>query len=200
MSVRKVLFIRHGQTAYNRERRLQGALPVPLDDLGRSQSLMLARSLRHSGVDAIFSSPRPRALETAQIVGAVLKQDIREDARLGEIAFGDFEGHTFAEVKSLFPDAHSKWESGYREYRVPNGESRYDVQLRMRAAWDCIVSQPDVQTVAIVGHSSAIWILLASMFAYLPEKQMKNTSITTLERFQEIWRIRAFAETPHLPD
>ena len=196
MSVKKVLFIRHGQTDFNRERRLQGAMPVPLNECGRSQSRSLAEYLKTVRIDAIYASPRSRALETAQIVGELLRQPVRQDERLAEIAFGDFEGHTFAEVEARFPLAYRKWESGYRPYQVPGGESRLDVQRRMQAAWDEITSKSDMETVALVGHSSAMMIWLASMFAQLPDKPMKNTSITTLERFEDIWQISAFAEMP----
>ena len=197
MSVKKVLFIRHGQTDFNRERRLQGAMPVPLNECGRAQSRSLAEYLTTVSIDAIYTSPRSRALETAQIIGAILRQPVRQDERLAEIAFGDFEGHTFAEVEARFPLAYRKWEAGYRLYQVPGGESRLDVQRRMQAAWDDITSVSDLETVAMVGHSSAMMILLASMFAQLPDKPMKNTSITTLERFEDIWQISAFAEMPH---
>ncbi len=197
MSVRKVFFIRHGQTDFNRERRLQGAMPVPLNECGRSQSRLLAEYLNTIPIDAIYTSPRSRALETAGIIGAILRQPVRQDERLAEIAFGDFEGLTFAEVETRFPRAYRKWESGYRPYRVPGGESRLDVQRRMQAAWDDITSVSDMKTVAMVGHSSAMMILLASMFAHLPDKPMKNTSITTLERLEDIWQISAFAEMPH---
>lgn len=172
-------------------------MPVPLNERGRSQSRSLAEYLKAVPIDAIYSSPRSRALETAQIIGEVLRQTVRQDERLAEIAFGDFEGHTFVEVEARFPLAYRKWESGFRPYRVPGGESRLDVQRRMQAAWDDITSKSDVETVAIVGHSSAMMILLASMFAQLPEKPMTNTSITTLERFEDIWQISAFAEMPH---
>lgn len=198
MSAKRVLFIRHGQTDFNLERRLQGALPVPLNDCGRVQSQALARYLKSISIDAIYTSPRSRALETAQIIGAILGRDFCQDERLAEIAFGDFEGHTFAEVESLYPKAYQKWESGYRPYRVPGGESRLDVQRRMQAAWDDITGEANGETAAIIGHSSAMMILFASMFAQLPDKAMKNTSITTLDRFENIWRISAFAETPHL--
>lgn len=197
MSAFRVLFIRHGQTDYNIKHRLQGALPVPLNECGRAQSRALAHYLKTVPIDAIYASPRARALETAKIIGASLGQEVRQDERLAEIAFGDFEGHTFAEVEARYPTAYRKWESGYRPYRVPGGESRIDVQRRMQAAWDDIASAADLNTVAMIGHSSAMMILLASMFARLPNKAMKNTSITTLDRFEDTWRISAFAELPH---
>lgn len=199
MSVEQAHIIRHGQTAFNTARRLQGAMPVPLNDCGRRQSQLLGQYLRSRSIDAIFTSPRTRAKETAMILGDCLAKAVVVDERLAEIAFGDFEGHTFAEVAKLYPDAYAKWESGYRRYRVPGGESRLDVQLRMEAAWrDITAADSGNSNVAIVGHSSAMMIFLASMFANLPAKPVLNTSITTLERCEEIWRIKTFAETPHL--
>ncbi len=199
MSVKQVHIIRHGQTEFNTERRLQGAMPVPLNDQGRQESHALGQCLAGWSIDAIYTSPRARANETAQIIGGYLALPVYEDERLAEIAFGDFEGHTFAEVAQLYPVAYEKWESGYRRYRVPGGESRLDVQLRMEAAWRDITNADNGNlTVAIVGHSSAMMIFLAAMFAFSPSKPVVNTSITTLERYQEIWRIRSFAGTPHL--
>ena len=199
MTINKALFIRHGQTGFNTESRLQGAMPVPLNERGREQSHALAAYLSLHKIDALYTSPRQRASETAAIVARRLKLPAIEDERLAEIAFGDFEGHTFAEVAQRYPAAYAKWESGYRPYRVPGGESRLDVQRRMQAAWDDIVSASQGETVAIIAHSSAMVILLASMFVSLPAKRVLNTSITTLERHEDIWRIASYAETPHLP-
>lgn len=162
MSVNTVLFIRHGQTNFNTEQRLQGAMPVPLNDCGLQQSRLLAPYLRTLNIDALYTSPRKRAKQTAQIIADHLQLPLFADERLAEIAFGKFEGHTFAEVKQRYPDAYLKWEAGYRPYRVPAGESRLDVQKRMEAAWQEIVNQADTRTVAIIGHSSAMLLHILS--------------------------------------
>ena len=197
MTVDTALFIRHGETAYNRQRRLQGALPVPLNERGRAQSRQLAEYLRQIPLEAIYASPRARAWQTAAIIGEALAQPIIADERLAEIDFGDFEGHTFAEVAARYPAAYRKWESGFRAFRVPGGESRLEVQRRMHAAWEDIIGSAN-RTVAIIGHSSAQTILLASLFTHLPDKRIPNTSITTLRRHDEIWEIAGYSETPHL--
>ena len=197
MSVREVSFIRHGQTEYNLERRLQGTLPVPLNAQGRAQAAQLARYLAGRHIDALYASPRIRAWDTAQIIGEALEMPIIADERLAEIAFGRFEGHTFAEVATLYPAAYRKWDAGYRSWPVPGGESRIDVQRRMQSAWQDIVCSEDAEVVAIVTHSSAMMILLSAMFAMLPRTGLPNTSITTLRRFDDIWEIAGFGETPH---
>ena len=198
MPVETVLLIRHGETDFNRERRLQGAMGVPLNDTGRQQARGLAERLRGSSIDAIFASPISRARETAAIVADALGLTVQEDQRLREINFGDFEGLTFAEVKARYPQAADRWESGYLAYRAPGGESRLDVSRRMTAAWRDIIST-EQRTVAIVTHGSAIMMFLGSMYALLPGAGVGNTSITTLRRRDDIWAIEGFAETPHLP-
>ena len=200
MSVRKVLLIRHGQTDFNRQRRLQGIMPVPLNQQGREQAAALAQHLRRQPIDAVFSSPLTRAKQTAQIIGQALKQPVQDDARLGEIDFGKFEGLTYSGVKARYPQAHRRWHSGYMPYRVPDGESRRDVQERMAAAFSDITALPGLAAVAVVTHGSALKIWLASMYAHLPPAPLVNTSITTLESWGDIWEMTDYAATPHLPD
>ncbi len=198
MVLETVLFIRHGQTDYNKQARLQGALPVPLNDVGLAQARSLARVLADYGIGAIYASPMVRALQTAQILAERLGQMPVQDARLGEIAFGCFEGMTMAEAAAQYPQAQRRWQSGFLAYRVPGGESRLDVQRRMRAAWDDILRADAASTVAAVGHGSAIVIFLGSLFAVLPDTRLPNTSITTLKRRGDIWEIIGYGETPHL--
>ena len=197
MPVETALLIRHGETDFNRQRRLQGAMGVPLNETGREQARLLAAHLGGASLDIIYASPISRAEETAAIIAAELDLPLQQDSRLREIAFGDFEGLTFAEVKARYPEAARKWESGYLRYRVPGGESRDDVSRRMRQAWDEIVSA-DHENVALVSHGSALMMFLGSLFAVLPGKGLPNTSITTLRRRDDIWEIDGFAELPHL--
>ena len=198
MRVKKVLLIRHGQTDFNRQHRLQGVMSVPLNQQGRTQAKALAQHLKSQPIDAIFTSPLPRAKETAQIIGNVLKQPVQCDARIREIAFGCFEGLTYAQAKQQHPQAHRMWDSGYIDYKVPGGESRGDVQRRMMAAWTEVTSSPDMETVVMVTHGSAIKILLGTLYAQLPDTPLMNTSITTLERWRTVWEITSYAARPHL--
>lgn len=198
MPIETLLLIRHGQTDYNKQHRMQGALQVPLNDEGRAQARSLAVHLADCGIGAIYSSPMPRAMQTAQILAERLQQTPRQDARLGEIAFGCFEGLTKTEAATQYPEANRRWQTRFLAYRVPGGESRLDVQRRMRAAWDDILRADAAPTVAVVGHSAAIVIFLGSLFAVLPDKNLSNTSITTLKRQGDIWEIAGFGETPHL--
>ena len=197
MGVQKILLIRHGETNFNSEGRLQGNMPVPINDLGRKQADALGRYLQGSSIDALCTSPIRLALETATIINAHLKLPLEEDIRLREIEFGIFEGFTFDEASLRFPDAVADWDTSYLGYRVPDGESRQDVQLRMREAWDEITARVEPKTVALVTHGSAIALFLRFMFAHPPDAPIRNASITTLERREGIREIAGYAETPH---
>ncbi len=198
MSVANVLLIRHGETDYNRQRRLQGLMENPLNERGRAQAAAVARHLQSLTIDALYTSPIKRAQETAEIIGNHLDMSPCQDNRLREIDFGIFAGLTFAEAERRFPVAHRNWTSGYLAYNVPQGESRLDVQRRMRAAWDELTAHPEHNTIALVSHGSAIAIFLGSLYATLPKRRIKNTSITTLVRREAIWEIQNFADAPHL--
>lgn len=198
MSVNKVLLIRHGETDYNRDRRLQGDLPVPLNADGRLQAEALGLYLKQEPTDAIFASPLARAYETAQIVGKSLNLKPQADPRLQEITFGCFQGLTYNQIQNDHKNEYRMWNSGDMTYCVPDGESRRSVQHRMTSAWDELISHPDYQTIAIVSHGAAIKILLRYLFYYLPDKTVHNTSITSLSRYEKVWELESFAETPHL--
>lgn len=198
MSVEKVLLIRHGETDFNREHRLQGLMATPLNERGREQAAAVARYLQGLLIDALYTSPVLRAQETAEIIGKQTGLPPRSDERLREIEFGQFEGLTFAEIERRFPAAHRNWRAGYMAYKAPQGESRQDVQQRMRAAWHDLTAHPQHSSIALVTHGAAIAIFLGSMYATLPDRAIMNTSITTLERRDDIWEILSFALVPHI--
>src|SRR5262245_48042281 len=94
----RILLVRHGETEWNREGRVQGSTDVPLSDSGRQQVRTLAAALDRSGIQAIWSSPQIRAAETAVILSSHLKVPVQHDDGLREIACGAWEGKTYAEV------------------------------------------------------------------------------------------------------
>ena len=198
MGVQKVLLIRHGETDFNSEGRLQGNMPVPLNDLGRRQAHALGRFLQGCRIDTLRASPIKRSLETATIINSYLNLPLIEDGRLREIEFGIFEGFTYEEAKLRYPDAVADWDTGYLAYKVLEGESRLDVQKRMREAWEEITTRGAESTVALVTHGSAIALFLRHMFAHPPEDPIANASITSIERRDSIWAITGYAQTPHL--
>lgn len=134
MSGASVYLARHGQTAYNLERRFQGHLPVPLDDTGREQAHDLAeRAAAHEFV-ALWCSPLLRARETAEIVGERIGLSPREDARLMETDAGDWTDRLFVDVQAEDPDGFAGFIGGNPDFAFPGGESFAQQGTRVAAA------------------------------------------------------------------
>jgi broad specificity phosphatase PhoE len=158
--MRRLTLIRHGLTAWNVEGRFQGQTDVPLSDEGRAQARALAGYVAAvQGVDAVVSSPLVRAVETARI--AFPDQAIATDARLRELHFGVFEGHTLAEN-----EAHAAWPAWIADpygTAPPGGES-YRALRERAVAWlvEARAAYDGAHVVA-VAHSGTIQMLLADL-------------------------------------
>lgn len=129
-----VYLARHGQTAYNLERRFQGRLPVSLDDTGRAQARELAERASGYGFVALWCSPLRRARETADIVAERIGLEPREDERLVETDAGDWTDRTFAEIGERFPDEFARFYNGDPGFAFPGGESFAEQGVRVAAA------------------------------------------------------------------
>lgn len=130
----RVYLARHGQTAYNLERRFQGHLPVPLDDTGREQVADLAERASAHEFAALWCSPLLRARETADIVAARIDIHPREDPRLMETDAGDWTDRLFVEVQADDPDGFAGFIEGRPDFRFPGGESFAQQGVRVAAA------------------------------------------------------------------
>jgi broad specificity phosphatase PhoE len=130
----RIYLARHGQTAYNLERRFQGQLPVPLDDTGRAQAAELAKRATEHDFAVMWCSPLRRARETADIIARRLGLEPREDKRLMETDAGDWTDRTFAEVESEAPDQLARFLGGDPTFAFPGGESFAQQGVRVAAA------------------------------------------------------------------
>lgn len=120
----EIFLIRHGETAWNAERRLQGHLDIPLNEEGERQAAALARALAGETVDMIVSSDLSRAASTARAVAELQGLPVHTDASLRERCFGAFEGLLYDELESHFPEAYAQWRVRDPHARYPDGERR----------------------------------------------------------------------------
>ncbi len=124
MKATRILAIRHGETAWNVDGRLQGHRDIPLGDTGRVQARRLAQALAGRGdIDAIVSSDLSRALETARIVAEAQGLPVTTDIGLRERCFGDFEGRTFAEVSAAWPAEAERWRRRDPDWSPPGEQA-----------------------------------------------------------------------------
>jgi probable phosphoglycerate mutase len=157
--VASVYLARHGQTAYNLERRFQGRLPVPLDDTGRAQAAELAE--RATGYDfaALWCSPLRRARETADIVGERLALAPREEPRLVETDAGDWTDRLFVDVQAEDPEGFAGFIGGDPNFAFPGGESFAEQGERVAAALADIERESELPAL-VVCHGVVIRIAL----------------------------------------
>lgn len=152
--------VRHGQTPYNAERRLQGQLDIPLSEVGRAQAEALAERLlaeeRH--FDRLYCSTLSRAKETAAIVGRRLGLEPIPIKGVEEIYFGCFQGHIFKECEALFPEAYADYKKRGSDSNAHGGETGEDVFLRARKA---LLALPEAHSgsALVVCHGAVIGYL-----------------------------------------
>ncbi len=137
-----VFLARHGQTAYNLERRFQGQLPVTLDETGRGQAAELAERAVEHGFAALWCSTLPRARETAEVVAARIGLAPKQDTRLMETDAGDWTDRLFTDVQAHEPELFAKFIVGDSTFAFPGGESFAQQEVRVAAALDDVEKGP----------------------------------------------------------
>lgn len=158
----RVLLARHGQTDWNAAGKIQGASDIPLNDRGRAQALALAERVRGEGVSEIYTSPLRRALETAEIIAAVLGVPARSAQELRELSFGDWEGCSWDEIGERWPEQFARYGADRKNYAPPHGESYAEMLSRAKPFVDSLRSRPGGGTALCVCHSAVMRGLLAA--------------------------------------
>lgn len=121
--MKRVILVRHGETDWNREDRIQGGLDIPLNELGRKQAKDIALKLANTLIDYIFSSKLSRAYETAIEIAKHHGLKVLTDSRLDELRQGEWEGMKTSKARALYPHLYSRWEKDPTSVKPPGGES-----------------------------------------------------------------------------
>lgn len=163
----RIVFWRHGRTAWNAERRFQGQTDVPLDDIGVAQAKRAAQALQHLAPDRIISSDLTRARDTAAQLADLLDQEVWLDPDLRETYAGAWEGLTRPVLLAEYGDELNRWASG-SDIRPGGGETRIEVAERMVRAIDRVL--PDVlDTLVVVTHGGSARAAIGSLIGLPPE-------------------------------
>ncbi len=182
-SIAMIFFlIRHGESLFNAQKRIQGQLDVALTPLGRKQAAALAIALGSLDLDAIYSSPLIRAMQTAEPIAAAARLTIQTDDRLKEINAGVFEGVNWDEIDRRAPEAAIKWREHDPDFVIPGGESRRAVGARGRAALEAIRAAGH-RRVAVIAHGGVLSGALKSIVGVETDNNpfsFYNASITRL--------------------
>jgi phosphoserine phosphatase len=156
----KFILIRHGETDWNKEDRFRGRADIGLNATGLAQAHKIAERFHDRKIAAIYSSPLPRALETATPLAADHHLEIEPNADLLDIDFGAWEGLSQEEARAKYPDLYDLWMKAPGRVRFPGGESVRQVRNRV----ENLIRQLDEdhlgETVALVSHRITCHVIL----------------------------------------
>lgn len=191
MQIRQILLIRHCEVPDEYRGRYIGSTDVPLSEAGRAAARNLAPQLASFAPETIVSSPRRRAVETAEL--AAPGREIRFDPRLTEIDFGAWEALTFAEIEQrATPEELRCWSESPGEMRFPGGESFPAFRCRVDAAFAELLAGTAGEIVAVVTHGGPAMRILATLHHLPAERQHEllppRGSITVLNFHQGVFQ------------
>jgi len=161
MQVTRILAIRHGETAWNVDTRIQGQLDIPLNATGQWQATRLGQALAaQEQIDAIYTSDLLRAYATAQAIGDAVRLPLQTHIGLRERGFGDFQAKTFAEIESSLPEDSLRWRKRDPEWAPPGGgESLRVMRERVLATVNELATAHVGDNIVLVAHGGVMDIL-----------------------------------------
>ena len=158
-----VYLVRHGQTEWNRELRFRGRADIPLNENGHKQASAIADTLKDKGINAIYTSPLRRSIETARPAAAVLHLDITTVQGFIDISYGEWEGLAYEEVRRRYAKLYREWEERPHLVKFPKGESLDDVSRRSFSAFTEIVEKNSGKSILIIPHRVVNKVLLCAL-------------------------------------
>lgn len=198
----RVLAIRHGETAWNVDTRIQGHLDIGLNPTGRWQAARLAEALADDGVAAVYSSDLSRAHETATAVAARAGLAVCSDTGLRERAFGRFEGRTFAQIAMDWPEQSDRWRKRDPGFAPEGGESLETFYARCVGTAQRLAAAHPGETIALVAHGGVLDCLYRAatrLSLQAPRTWLvTNASINRLLYSSEGFTLVGWADSSHL--
>ena len=162
MQATRILAVRHGETAWNVDGRIQGHLDIALSDVGRAQAHRLGRALaEREPLALIVSSDLARARETARIVADATGAPLRTTTALRERCFGDLQGQRFAEIEASWPEQAERWRRREPDWAPPGagGESLLQFRERVRQAVQALAAENMGNHIALFTHGGVLDVL-----------------------------------------
>lgn len=198
----RVCLIRHGETEWNAQRRLQGQIDIDLNETGRHQAAMAARSLVDQGITVLYSSDLKRAWATAQAIGAALRLDPRPAPELRERCYGKFEGITYEEAQVQQPEAYAAFIQRDPDYNFDTGESLRQMFARVTAKLRELVHAHQGERIAVVLHGGVLDIVHRFVSRAPLEKPrdfpILNAAINWIVYADGQWSIESWGDVSHL--
>jgi probable phosphoglycerate mutase len=199
----RFIVVRHGETQWNVEARVQGHLDSPLTPQGHLQADAIARRLESEAFDLVIASDLGRALQTAQRITGRSGHEVVLDPRLRERHFGEGEGLTYGELDARWPDVFSRVRDTDPDASIPGGETRREFHERVAAAFDALAREHGGRRVLVVAHGGVLAALYRIVHGIPVGKPhavpIANASYNAITFDARGWTLDAWNDTAHLP-
>jgi broad specificity phosphatase PhoE len=200
----RIIFVRHGETEWNRLNKFRGRADMPLNETGKEQARKVAARLARSEVNAIFASPLARTMDTARAIGERVVRTPIPHADLLDLNYGAWEGKTPEEVERTDGKRWREWLTHPDRVMIPQGETLKALRERAFRALNELLPSQDERPVILVSHDIVGRILVCAVLD-LPNDAIwrvaqDNVGITIFEKSDKRWLMRAMNDTAHLQD
>lgn len=156
MKFTRILALRHGETAWNKDKRLQGQLDIPLNERGHWQAARAAEALRDESIAAVYSSDLARAHQTATAIAAALGLAVQTHQGLRERHFGEFQGKTWTELEIEQPEATQAWRKRVPEFAPGGGETLLQLRERVESTLHELAARHQGEQIVVVAHGGVL--------------------------------------------
>jgi alpha-ribazole phosphatase len=201
----KVILVRHGESVWNSERRIQGSLDPELSSRGRRQTDLLVSHLQAhlpSAVAAIYTSPLRRAAQTADQIAATYGIPVVHEPDLREMSLGKWEGMTVAEIQATYPGCYEQWLEDPLAFPAPGGEDLRSFERRVVGVLERMRDAHPKADLIVVSHGGVIKALLCFALGldvrHLFRLKQDNTAINRIELDGRVRRVLLLNDTCHL--
>ncbi|TFY99073.1 histidine phosphatase family protein [Ramlibacter humi] len=205
MEATRIIAVRHGETSWNADARIQGQTDIALNDTGRWQAVRVGRALAHEPISAVYSSDLERAHETARPIAEAAGIPVTPHEGLRERRFGMFEGKTFDEIHQAWPDHAQNWRKRIPEWAPPEGgESLLELRERVTKTLHDLASRHPGEQIVVVAHGGvldALYRVATGQEVNSPRTwELPNGAINRLLWTPEGFTLVHWSDTQHLED
>ena len=202
MQATRIIAVRHGETAWNVDTRIQGHLDIALNDTGRWQARQVARALADEPLAAVYTSDLQRAHATAQAIAQASGAPLVAEPGLRERRFGELEGRTFAEIEAELPEQARRWRQRDPHFAPTGGETLVQLRERIAATTHRLAAQHTEQLIVLVAHGGVLdmlYRLATGLDLQAPRTWLvTNASINRLLWTPQGLTLVGWADTQHL--
>lgn len=197
-----IYLVRHGRTAWNKKEIFRGTRDIPLDEQGKEEARLAGKWLKDRVIDAVYSSPLSRSVETAEAIAGHHNLEVKVLPGIKDINYGQWEGIAHDEVIRRWPDLYRQWKTTPHLVTFPEGESLEMVRRRSMGALMEVVERHQKQTLVLVAHRAVNKVMVAALIG-LDNSHFwrigQDTGATNAFRYDEgHWMILSVNDTCHL--